>query len=665
MHYPILQDVAILFAFATIAIIICSKLRIPTIMGYLITGLLVGPNCFRLIHNMGNISIMAEVGVVLLLFTIGLEFSLKQLIALKRIALLGGALQVVLTVIATAGVCIYLKIPANIAVFVGMLVSLSSTAIVLKILAERNEIDTPHGRATTGILIFQDIAVIPMMLLAPMLVETTDSSFLPVLFTLGKVVVSVVVLFALARVVVPQLLRLVAQTGSNELFLLTTVLICMGVAFATNRAGLSLALGAFLAGMVVSESGYGYQALGNITPFKDVFTGFFFISVGMMIVPSTFITMPLQIFAGALAVIVIKSVVTGGIVSVLGYPLRTATLTGISLAQVGEFSFVLAGVGTSMGLFGNTENMIFVAVSVLTMAAGPYLIKAGPKIASVLDGLPLPGILIRGYNKPSDMGKHEPKDHIIIVGYGVVGRNLARVAKRLDIDYVIIEMNPVTVEQEKANGEHIIYGDASRDTIMEHAYVKSARLVVITIPSSTITKRIVELARREAPTVAIIARTRYVAELEPLRELGANDVVVEEFEAAVGVVDRAMKRYYVSAEDLLRYEAEIRGVPQELTVSDSSPANISALAGFDLSSAAVESVTVPVGSNFSGKTLRQIDLGFRYGLILIAIKTGPLVKVAPGGEDRIADRDELLLIGEREKVEFFARMLKSGEMTKP
>lgn len=650
MDISLLQDITTIFAVATVALLLCSKLKIPGIMGYLATGLIVGPNGLGLVSHVGNVDAMAEIGVVLLLFTIGLEFSLKQLVALKRSAIGGGFLQVALTTTLITVLCIILNIHWGKSVFYAMLIALSSTAIVLKILMERNEMDSASGRISTGILIFQDIAVIPMMLVVPMLVPGGTASVLDIGLTMVKAIAVVIMLFIAARFIVPKLLVRVTITKSREIFLFSVILICMIVAFITNKAGLSLALGAFLAGMVVSETGFGYQALGNVVPFKDVFTGFFFVSMGMLINLEVFMAQPILLLAIAIGVILIKIFITTISVSVLGYPLKTSLKSGLAMAQIGEFSFILAASGALIGILTKEEQSMFISISVITMVATPFLIQFADKISSIFLRLPLPETMIKGYFYEKEIKIKPLKDHIVIVGFGPAGRNIAKAATNAGVDYIVIEMNPTTVKNEQSAGIPIFYGDASQQEILIHAKVESARAIVISGADYSTAKSIVENVHRLFPTIAIIVRTRYLSQAEELKELGATDVIIEEVESSVAILVSVLKHYYVSLEDIEKQEAEIRRV-EPTAVKRKSRDKASSLG---IKGVAVETVTVPVGSHLSGKTLRDIDVRFRYHINVIAIKSGDNLKVSPGGVEYIFERDELLVTGKTSDIGIFA-----------
>lgn len=650
----ILRDITIIFAVSTIVLLICAKIKIPGILGYLITGLLIGPNGLGFISNTENVTHMAEIGVILLLFTIGLEFSLKQLLALKRSALGGGMLQVLITSLFITLLCKIMGLSTELSIFIGMIIAPSSTAIVLKLLMERGEVESPYGRITTSVLIFQDIAVIPMMLIARMLAPGNDSSVWEIVLTLGNAVIVVILLFAAARFIVPKLLVKVTNTRSREVFLFSIILICVVVAVITNKAGLSLALGAFLAGMVVSETGYGYQALGNVIPFKDVFTGFFFISIGMMINMETFITHPAYIIFLSLIVIFVKTLVTTMAINILGYSIETSLKTGLALAQVGEFSFILATTGLMDGIFNEYQNSLFITIAVISMMATPFMMQFSSSIVKIVSKLPLPENILKGYFHDKKTDKKIFKDHIILVGFGLTGRMIAKAAIQSDIEYIVIEMNPNTVHNEKQKGTPIFYGDASQEEILEHASIKKARSLVISGADFNTTKNIVETARRLNPTLIIIARTRFQVFNAKLKELGASEVISEEVESAASILSVVFKHYYIPDENIAAVEAELR---QEDVAAISKKHQDKKVTTLGIKGLSVETITVPVGSTYTGQSIRAIDPRFKYNVNIIAIKSGVQIKVSPGSDDKINDRDELLVTGKASDIAIFASVL--------
>jgi len=544
MEIPILADITVIFATAAVSLAICSRLNVPEILGYLITGVLLGPNGLSVIHALHEVEMMAEIGVVLLLFAVGLEFSLSHLLSLKKPALIGGGFQVGLSALLGGG-AVYILADKNLplAILAGMMISLSSTAIVLKVLAGRGETDSPHGRLSTAVLIFQDIAVIPMMLTIPVLAGSGGNVYAELGMTGLKAAVIVAAVFIGARTLVPKVLFHVAASKNRELFLLVVVLAGLGTASLTHKAGLSLALGAFLAGIMVSESGYGQQALSSVIPFKDIFTGFFFVSIGMLIDFHIYAAYPVTIFATAAVILFGKSLISALAILILKYPLRTAAVSGLALGQVGEFSFIMAKTGVSAGVLSDDYYKFAVAVIVLTMAVAPFAIKYGGQIADLVVKLPLSSKLKDGSQNIFTRPKKTFSDHIIIVGYGLAGRQLASSCRRDGVKFIAIEMNPDTVKKEFAKGTDIMYGDASSVEVLEHAYLETARAIAVTVPDPVAVRKIVETARTEHPYIHIVARTRYALELSQLKKLGANAVISEEIESANKLITEVMGRF--------------------------------------------------------------------------------------------------------------------------
>ncbi len=559
MQVAILNDILIIFALSIVVLLLCHRLRIPATVGLLVTGVLAGPHGLRLVKAVHEVEILSEIGVILLLFAIGIEFSLKRLSRIKKPVLLGGSLQVTLTTLAVMLLARpFLTTPGE-SIFVGFLVALSSTAIVLKLLQEKGEVDSPHGNTTLAILIFQDVIIVPMMLFLPILAGQTQS----VLSTLGLLVlkgVGIILLVIIgARYLVPKLLFLVARTRIPELFLATVLVICLTVVWLTARLGLSFALGAFLAGLIVSDSEYSHHALGNIIPFRDVFTSFFFVSIGMLLNVRFCLQEPLLIGGIALAVFLVKSLVGGLVTFVIGLPLRTAILVGLGVSQLGEFSFILSKSGVHYGFLSGDAYQIFLAVAILTMAATPFIIGLAPKMADLVLKLPLPGRMKTRCVSCSIENRHEKaQGHLIIIGFGLTGKNIAQTAKLAGIDYLIIGMNAQRVREEQARGEPIFYGDASQESVLQHANIKNANTVVIAINDPAAARRITALARRINPEIYIIVRTRYIIEMEMLYRLGADEVIPEEYETSVEIFTRVLSKYEIPREEIDRFVAEIR-----------------------------------------------------------------------------------------------------------
>ncbi|HEY3373793.1 MAG TPA: cation:proton antiporter [Candidatus Aquicultor sp.] len=426
MELALLRDIVILFGLAIIILYASQRLGLPTIIGYIVTGIVAGPYGLKLIAASPEVSILADIGLVLMLFTIGIEFSFNSLLKLRRSVLLGGSLQVALTFSAGFLVAREVGLAVNNAIFIGFLVSLSSTAIVLKVLQDRAEIDTPHGKTSLGVLIFQDIIVVPMMLVIPLLAGATTNLTASITSLLLRSIGIILFVIISAKWIVPNLLYQIARTRSREIFLIAIVLICLASAWLTSSAGLSLALGAFLAGLIISESEYSHQALGNIFPFRDIFSSFFFISIGMLLDVGFLVKNPQIIIILTLGILLLKGLLATTASSLSGFPARTAILVGIALCQVGEFSFVLSETGLRYGLLPGRLFQLFLDITILTMVATPLLIKVGPRFADTIVKLSLPAKLKYGWFPVEHATETKAKDHIIIVGYGLNGRNVAR-----------------------------------------------------------------------------------------------------------------------------------------------------------------------------------------------------------------------------------------------
>jgi monovalent cation:H+ antiporter-2, CPA2 family len=645
MDLPALRDLVIIFGLSIGIVLLSHRLRLPAIVGLLLTGVIVGPYGLRLVRDIEVVEHLAEVGVILLLFTIGIEFSLKALLSLKRIVGIAGTLQVGLSIAAVYVAAHLLGRSGGEALLSGFLVALSSTAIVLKLLGERGETDSPQGRIAVGVLIFQDLSVVPMMLLLPVLAGSAASSEFSVGWIIIKALALVVVVLISARMVIPPLLHQVVRTRSRELFVLSIVLICFGTAWLTALAGLSLALGAFVAGMLISESDYGQQALADVLPLRDLFSSLFFVSVGMLLNAE----FALQ-HAGTIAVIVgaiILSKACTGMVATLavGYPLRIAVLTGLALAQIGEFSFVLARAGFSAGLIGQEVYQEFVAAAVMTMLATPFLLRAAPVLADRAARLRLARWFAGNSQQSPDLRGMPLRDHVVIVGFGLNGRNVARALAAVDIPYLIFEMNPETVRTERRKGTPIIYGDASQEAVLRHGHIDAARVVVVAISDAAATRRVVELARRLNPGVYIVARTRYSQEVGPLCALGANEAIPEEFETSIEIFARVLRRYLVPREAIERQIAAIREDGYEMLRHLRPPPLSFTEVQRQLADLEIETFRLAAGAPAAGKTLAELRLREKIGVTVLALQRDGETLTNPWGGTLLQAGDLVIMLG--------------------
>lgn len=650
MVIAILTDLIIIFGLSIVVLLFCHRLRVPTTIGLIFAGILASPHLLALVRSVHEVEILAEIGVILLLFTIGVEFSFANLLQIKRSVLLAGPAQVLGTGLAVGLLNLAGGQGWNLAIFSGFLVALSSTAIVLKLLQERGEIDTPHGRTSLGILICQDILIVPMILLVPFLSGVDQQASASPWFLLGKGVLIVALILAGAKLLMPTILFQVARTGSRELFLLTIVFIGSGVAWLTAQAGLSLALGAFVAGLIISETEYSHQTLGNILPFRDIFTSFFFISIGMLLDVPFFLANPGKILLLTSGTILLKALAAAGATLMLRYPLRTAVLVGLALAQIGEFSFILAKTGFSQGLLSETSYQIFLDLTILSMVLTPLCLKVAPRVADLINSLPWPEVLKQGRVKEAVPPLKELTDHLIIVGFGVNGRNLAQAAKAAAIPYVIIEMNPETVRRELGRGEPIFFGDATQAEVLEHAGLAQARVLVIAVNDPAATRRIVNLARQLNPSLYIIVRTRYVQELSALFELGANDVVPEEFETSVEIFSLVLNKYLVPRQEIERLVTQVRANGYLLLrgLARETPLALADL-GFwpDLE---IATIRLDPQAPLVGQSLAEVELRKKYQVTVLAIKREGELWLNPDPSQPLAAGDLLIILGQPQAV---------------
>jgi CPA2 family monovalent cation:H+ antiporter-2 len=650
VEVPILTDLVIIFSLSLVVLFICHQFRVPVTVGFILTGIIAGPHVLGLVKAVHEVEILSEIGVILLLFTIGVEFSFANLLQIRQSVLVAGPIQVGATCLAGLALTWQFGRPGGEAVFVGFLLSLSSTAIVLKVFQERAEVDSPQGRTSLGMLIFQDIIIVPMMLLVPLLSGAAENLGLSLLIMLGKAAVIILLVIVSAKWVVPQVLYQIAATRNREIFLISIVLICAAVAWLTAQAGLSLALGAFLAGLIVSETEYSHQALGNILPFRDVFSSFFFISIGMLLDVDFLLKNPASIGLLTLGVVLIKTLLAGAAALALGLPLRTALLIGLALCQVGEFSFILSKVGVSQGLFTGASYQMFLDVTILTMIATPLIMAQAPRLADFALRWPWPQRWKIGTYLPTKIDLQGPPDHLIIIGFGMSGRNLARAARAGGIPYVIIEMNPETIRQEREKGEPIFFGDATQEEILQHANIKGARIIVVVINDPTAVRRITSVARRLNPKIHIIVRTRYVNELQPLFELGADDVVPEEFETSVEIFTLVLKKYLVAREEIERFTAEVRancymlfrGLFKELeAVPFWRP---------HLHEVEISTFHLGEGAPLAGKSLAQVELRKKYRVTVLAVRRDSEVFHNPDPNMLLLGNDLLITMGAPENL---------------
>jgi CPA2 family monovalent cation:H+ antiporter-2 len=638
----LLRDLVILVAVAIPVVVLTQRLKVATVVGFLLTGILIGPRGLSLIGQPASVSALAEVGVVLLLFAIGLELSLARIIRLGRVVLLGGGLQLAGTLVVIGLVALALAVPARQAVLFGALAALSSTAIVLRVYADRAELDTPHGRVVIAILLFQDLCVVPLMLVVPLLAGTGAGAKAAAL----RMAVALVVTAALVlvgRVAIPRVLERVAAFRNREIFTLSIVVLGLGAAYVTASVGLSLALGAFIAGLVISESPYGLQALSDVLPFRDTFSGIFFTSVGMLLDVGFVVHHPLLVLGATVLLLALKTLVASAAIRLLRRSVQVSVMGGLGLAQVGEFSFVLAAVASPVGLLNVDSYQLFLGVSVLSMILAPFVIQAARPVGlwaeRLSGGMP---VVFRTHRAEAGPPLN---DHVIVVGYGLSGRNLARVLRSAEIPYVILEQNGPVVRQAKLEREPILFGDATRHEVLERVGIHRARVIVFAISAPADERRGVAVARHLNPGIAIVVRTRYVREIEELERLGADQVIPEEFETSLEIFARVLRLYGIPTDAIRREIEAARGEHYEMLRGLKVPGlKLDALRHLGLQ-VAIETVELEAGTQAEGENPTTLSLRSRTGTSVIAVVRDGEARYTPDPAFRFRPGDLVVLVG--------------------
>ena len=653
----VLRDLAVIFAGSLLVVLVFYRLKLPALPGFIIAGIVLGPNALGLVSEPHEVENLAEVGVILLLFTIGIEFSLSRLREMQRQVLAGGSAQMAFTVLATLGAGLAFLGNWRVALFLGFLIALSSTAIVLKVLTDKGEIDTPHGRLATGVLIFQDLCVVPMMLVLPFLAGAGDGGAGGLAWALAKAALVVAGVLVLARTVVPRVLSEIVKTRSRELFLIAVILVGTLTALGTAAAGASLALGAFLAGLVISESDYGHQAMAELLPFRDVFISLFFVTVGMLVQVGFLRDHPALALLGVAAIMGGKSVLAALGPALLGYSGRVALLAGLAVSQIGEFSFVLARQGRGTGLLPEGLYQTFLAVAVLTMLVTPFALQSGPVLLDGLERLIPLDRLLPGFRPHALTPVGEPlTDHVIVAGYGLNGRNLAAALRSIRAPYLIVELNAQTVRQARARGEPAFYGDATREEILRGLGAGRARMLVVAISDPAATRRMVRVARGLNPRIYIIARTRYVVEMPELTRLGADVVIPEEFETSIEIFARVLAHYGVPRGDIERLVDEIRSSHYEVLRSDAAGRlSLDAVAG--VPQMAIERMRLSPQSALAGKRLAATGLRSQTGALVLSVVRGDEDVATPGPQFRLVAGDVLVVVGQPHQLQAAARLV--------
>lgn len=655
MDLGILKDIVIIFALSLLVNFIFTRIRIPAIIGYLITGIIAGPHLLGLINSPENVEVLAEIGVILLMFTIGLEFSLNHLLNIRKLVFLGGFMQLLLTAGATMLTARVFHFAWNESVFVGFLTALSSTAVVLKLLQERSELTTQYGKTIVGILIFQDIILIPLLLFTPMLGGATADVGHDLLILMMKTTAMLIFIWAGTKWVMPRVLHLIAMTRSQELFLMSILLICLAVAMLTHELGMSLAFGAFLAGLMISDTEYSRSAFGNLMPFKDVFTSFFFVSIGMLLDLQFVYEHPWLVAGTVILVIFLKTFIAGLTAFALGHAFLGTVVVGLSLAQVGEFSFILAKLGLNYEIITPYHYQLFLAVAITSMAFSPLLIQVSKPLATLILKVPLPPYIVNGLFPLKQVDIPEISNHVVLIGKDSRAINLASMIEKMGLPFTSIIFDPDRARKEMEKGHLVVFGDSTSEPVLRQAFVHTAELVVVSVGNLITAMSVVEHIRAMNKHAHVIVRTRHVTDIEELYRLGANQVIPEEFETAIDFYERILGKYLIPRIDIERSIARIREDNYGIFRDKSAVERYSLLK--DIPDIEIAAVKVAENTVFVDKTIAETALRKTSGVTMVAIKHGDKIIPNPEPSTVIHENDIAYLLGKPEMIAIATSLL--------
>ena len=648
MGISVLKDIVVIFALATLVNFLFARIKAPTIIGYLITGIIAGPYLLSLVEGKNDIELMAEVGIILLLFTIGMEFSLNHLMRIRRIVFFGGLLQVSITAGVFYLLSFFFRMTWQSGLFVGFLVALSSSAIVLKILQERSELTSNYGRTVLGILIFQDLLLVPLLLFSNLLSGESENIPKEVITLLIKALLIIVLVYASNKWLLPKILHQIAMVKNQELFIMSIFLICFSVTLLTSKLGMSLAFGAFLAGMMISESEYGHSAFGNLIPIKDIFTSFFFVSIGMLLNLQFIVDNYQLVILSVVLVIIIKTIIAGGVGFVLGHTFRGTVLVGLALSQVGEFSFILAKIGLTNTLLTSFYYQLFLAVAVITMGLTPFLMTVSVPIANTLLKLPLPKFLVNGLFPLKEMDIPDFRNHLVIIGKDNSALKLSSMAKYYNIPHVSVVFDPLFVKEKMNNGDNVVYGDAVNEPILLKAHVDKADMVVVSVGSLIPTMAIIEKIRNLNKTAHILARAKHIWDVGQLYKAGADQVLPEKLEIALDLFNRVLAGRLYSNKEITYMMNHIRNIHLgEYTERDL----INKPSIFDeLPSVSISAISIERNSNAVDKSIKDSDIRGKTGVTILAIKRGVEIIEHPVPATILKSDDVVYVLGNPEQI---------------
>ncbi|AFY65534.1 cation:proton antiporter [Geitlerinema sp. PCC 7407] len=658
--FRLIVDLVLVLAAAAGGGILAALLKQPVILGYLVAGMIVGPAGLGLIKELVQVETLAQFGVAFLLFALGVEFSLAEINKVKRISLGGGGLQILITIGGTAAIALgmgWVGSPAQ-GIFLGAILSLSSTAVVLKSLIERNETETVHGRVMLGILVVQDIALGLMLAVLPALDRPPEEIGIAVAWAFGQTAVFALGAFAFGKWMIPPMLRLLAGTESRELFLLGVVALCLGIALLTEQMGLSIEMGAFVAGLMISEVEYADQTLTYVEPLRDIFATLFFASIGMLIDP-VFLWSNLELILGLVALTFVgKCLIIVPLVRLFRYPLRTALIAGVGLAQIGEFSFVLASEGQSLGLVSRRVYMLILGTTAVTLLLTPFVLRFLPQLFSWLETVPGLGRWLTEAEMPTAFSEEMPRqNHVVVCGYGRMGRNVVRLLRDHHYPVVVIDQSEAAIQQLREAGVPYVYGNAISQHVLEKAGVEEARGLAIALPDSMSTRLCLKRSLEFSPDLDVVVRANKDQDIELLYQLGAREVVQPEFEASLELSTHLLTGMGSVLPLVQQTMQQIRESHYLDLRPERSPSEVSRELRLNTEGMNSQWCDLPEGSPLEGMTLEEADLRRLTGVSVMAVRRSSGEEIDyPIEETRLLGGDRLLIVGTPAEFDAFSEL---------
>jgi monovalent cation:H+ antiporter-2, CPA2 family len=646
----LLRELILTYALALVLIVGLARIRVPPVVALIATGAIAGPGAIRIVRTQEDVQLLAEIGIVLLLFTVGLDFSLGDFRRVWRRVIGAGLLQIGLTTAVVLAVIVAATDrPLQLALFAGLFVALSSTAIVLKELSGRNQLDAPHGRLVVGILLFQDLCVVALLLLVPLLSGKTPLSAVPLL--IGRALLAIAAVVVVSRFALPVLLGAVARSGRREAFSLAVVVASVGTGWVSSLLGTSMALGAFLGGLVLAESEFSHQAHAEIRPVRDLLASLFFISLGMLLEPAVIIQRWPVVVTFTVLIVLVKFGSAIAAIRLVATPPRVAVAAALALSQVGEFSFIFGRAGLEAGLLSTSDWQTLLAASVATMIVTPAMIGAAPRIARRVAG---------DQRSASDSAMPRLSGHVVVLGFGIGGQLVARALTELGLRYLVLELNGTAVRAGREKGEPIFFSDATSPDALSAAGVERARAVVLVLSDPDASMLAVRTTRMLSPDVPILVRARYRKEADRLVAVGATIAVAEEFEASLEVLTQLLARLQVpdAAVDLL---LERFRRPTDGNRPIGPVRRLDELSA-DLSELPIARHEVHENAWMVGRSLAEIDLRAQTGTLIIAVRRGDLNLPSPPPDTRIEPGDLLYLMGSPADIERARQRISTGQL---